>query len=587
MNDSDIRILYIDKSQENHSLLKEIISEIIPNSIINTALDCNTGLRIARTDEPDLVLLDLDMPCEEVLNVIRQLKHGKYPDQIPVISLTSPETSDQTRTRAMEAGAEVFLSKPPDKDELTTRIMSFLKRKAVTNHVRPDKEYLERLISERTKEIENELLERKKTEEELRKANQKLRQTQIATLNLLEDLKIEMTAREESDAALIKAKERAEESDRLKSAFLANMSHEIRTPMNGIIGFSGLLNDPELDTEDRDRFIRIINDNCQQLLHIISDLIDISKIEAGLIEPEPVEFCLNDLMDSLYESYQLKTLSKGLRLNLFKDLVCNACSIMADQGKLRQVVENLLINSIKFTEKGEINFGYKLEGERIRFFVEDTGIGIAPEHKEAIFNRFWQVETGLARQYGGTGLGLSISNAYVNKMGGEIMLESTLGKGSCFSFTLPYSHSGKLGSRQSEVRHDLPDFKGKTILVVEDEPDNFEFLEIILGRQKFKLLHAWNGKEAIKIFEANPEIDLVLMDFKLPDMPGQEITKDFIRQRPSVPVIATTAYAMSGDREKAIQAGCLDYIAKPIRQDELVGMLSKHIRYSAYKEDMG
>jgi len=457
------------------------------------------------------------------------------------------------------------------------QIMSMVKVNEAADHQRHDETYLAKLISERTIEIENELLQRKKTEEELRKANQKLKQTQIATLNLLEDLKIEMTAREKSEAALITAKEKAEESDRLKSAFLANMSHEIRTPMNGIIGFSGLLGDSDLVAKDRDHYIRIINDNCQQLLHIISDIIDISKIEAGLVEPEPTEFCLNDLMDSLYENYRLKTLDKGLRLNLYKDLVCDACSILADQGKLRQVIENLLTNAIKFTKEGEINFGYRLKQNIILFYMEDTGIGIAPQHQEAIFSRFWQVETGLARQYGGTGLGLSISSAYVTQMGGEIKLKSTLGKGSCFTFTLPYKQSGKLSITRTSSKGISSFFKGKTILIVEDEPDNFELLNIILGRKKFNILHAWNGKEAIQIFEEHPEIDLVLMDFKLPDITGQEITKALLEKRSSVPVIATTAYAMSGDREKAIQAGCVDYIPKPIRSEELVMMLSGYI----------
>jgi len=577
MNDKNIRILAIDDNQDNLTVLKAEIAEMIPDATTYTASDGSTGIELTRVNDPHVILLDIVMPGVDGLSVCRQLKQDENLQHIPIVILTALKTDQKIRIKAMEAGAEAFLSNPIDKVELFAMIMSMVKVKKAADHQRLEKADLAKLISERTQEIDKELLQRKRAEEELQKANQKLKQTQIATLNLLEDLKKEITAREKSEAELVRAKEKAEESDRLKSAFLANMSHEIRTPMNGIIGFSGLLSDPDLNAVDLNRYIRIINDNCQQLLHIISDLIDISKIEAGMVEPEITEFCLNDLMNSLYENYHQKAVLKSLKLNLYNDLVCDACNILADKGKLRQVIENLLTNAVKFTKEGEVNFGYRLKNNTILFFIEDTGIGIAPQHQEAIFNRFWQVEAGLARQYGGTGLGLSISSAYVNKMGGKIELESTLGKGSRFSFTLPYKQSGKITAPKAGVKGDTLDFRGKTILIVEDEPDNFEFLEIILGRKKFNILHAWNGKEAIKIFEDHPEIDLVLMDFKLPDITGQEITKTFLRKRESVPVIASTAYAMSGDREKAIQAGCVDYIPKPIRAEELIGILSGHI----------
>jgi len=278
MNDKNIRILAIDDNQDNLTVLKAEIAEMIPDATTYTASDGSTGIELTRVNDPHVILLDIVMPGVDGLSVCRQLKQDENLQHIPIVILTALKTDQKIRIKAMEAGAEAFLSNPIDKVELFAMIMSMVKVKKAADHQRLEKADLAKLISERTQEIDKELLQRKRAEEELQKANQKLKQTQIATLNLLEDLKKEITAREKSEAELVRAKEKAEESDRLKSAFLANMSHEIRTPMNGIIGFSGLLSDPDLNAVDLNRYIRIINDNCQQLLHIISDLIDISKI---------------------------------------------------------------------------------------------------------------------------------------------------------------------------------------------------------------------------------------------------------------------------------------------------------------------
>jgi PAS domain S-box-containing protein len=399
-----------------------------------------------------------------------------------------------------------------------------------------------------------------------------------------------------TEQALVAAKEKAEESDRLKSAFLANMSHEIRTPMNGIIGFAGLLQDPETTEEERDRFISIINENSDQLLHIINDVLDISKIEAGLIELKATRIPLNELIDTVYQTFRKKAMDRNLELVAEKP--DPGVWIHTDQTKLRQILDNLVSNALKFTFSGSVRFGYRLKGEGIvGLYVSDTGIGIDQQHHGIIFERFRQVGDNKVNLPGGNGLGLAITHAYVRAIGGTITLESVPGKGTTFFVTLPLvngpdriegrlpEHPGEdSGAGLSEIpaatlpetpAHE-PEYIEKPVLVVEDEEDNFEYLRIILTRMNLAVVHARDAAEAIRCLSGTG-FGLVLMDIKLPDMSGYDLVKRLKEIRPGIPVVAQTAYALSEDREKALRSGCDDYVSKPIPVEEIRRIIGHYL----------
>jgi PAS domain S-box-containing protein len=375
---------------------------------------------------------------------------------------------------------------------------------------------------------------------------------------------------------------KAEESDRLKTAFLNNMSHEIRTPLNGILGFTSLLDDPETTAEDKKYFYRIINQNGDQLLSIINDIISIATIESGQEKVREAFTNVNEMLNMLYDQFRLQGVGKDLMLN-YRTFIRNEDSIVkTDETKLRQILTNLIGNALKFTEQGMVEFGCSLEGNMLKFFVTDTGIGIPAEMHEVIFDRFRQANANPRKEYGGNGLGLAISKAYVKLLGGSIWLESVPGKGTTFWFTIPYNHL--LSPSINKVFKDKPvsdlSGAGKTLLVAEDVYANYQLLEAILKKMDFRIMHVENGIEAIEACRNHPEIDLVLMDVKMPEMDGYEATSQIKMLRPGLPVIAVTAYALSGDKEKALKAGCDDYISKPVKAAMLVEVLRRFLTIS-------
>jgi signal transduction histidine kinase/CheY-like chemotaxis protein len=375
------------------------------------------------------------------------------------------------------------------------------------------------------------------------------------------------------------AKEKAEESDKLKSMFLANMSHEIRTPMNAIMGFSNLLLEPGLSIEKIENYVQIIHVSSLQLLTIISDIIDISKIDANQITLNSELVNVNNLLKELYISYNRSVELKNIHLNCICEHPRLTVQAITDGNRIKQVFCNLLDNALKFTQKGKIDFGYKIKEGFIEFYVADTGIGIATENYELIFKRFRQVDATNNRINGGNGLGLSISKALIEKLGGTITIKSILGKGSTIIFTIPYIKNSKNNSptRSKGKSRQFNGGEGKTILIAEDEINNYAYIEEILSDSKVKIVHAWDGNEAVECVKNNPDISLVLMDIKMQKMDGYEALRLIKQIRPSIPVIAQTAYALSYDKTQTLQAGFDNYISKPIAKDTLIEIISGYL----------
>ncbi len=397
-----------------------------------------------------------------------------------------------------------------------------------------------------------------------------LNQELINSINDLKSVNIE----------LVSAKIKAEESDKLKSAFLANMSHEIRTPINAIMGFSEFLLDSNLPKENLESFVHIINSSCQNLMSIISDVLDISKIEANQISIDYKPININTFMNDLFETYEKLIEGKQIQVRLLyspnrpKDFFL----LKSDENRIKQALCNLLNNAIKFTKEGKIEFGYKIKEKFVEFYVKDTGIGVAPENQAIIFQRFRQVETSNNREFGGNGLGLSISKALVEKLGGNIYLTSELGKGSTFTFTIPYSNeivNAEIPSPAAKAKD--YDWNNKTILLVEDEKFNHTYIEEILKHTNAKVLNAWDGQEAVEQVKRNSDISLVLMDIKMPVMDGYESMRLIKHMRPTIPIIAQTAFALNSDREQALEGGFDNYISKPIDKEYFMAVIDNYL----------
>jgi len=380
---------------------------------------------------------------------------------------------------------------------------------------------------------------------------------------------------------LAEAKNKAEESDRLKSAFLQNMSHEIRTPLNAICGFASILGNPDLQDEKRDMFISIIHNASNQLLNIVTDVLTISSLETHQEKINKSNFEIAPILEEMRSNFESLCTSKGLQFIISTPVSKMANYLNTDRNKVAQIFNCLISNAVKFTHKGAVEIGYAfkyIEDKKIiEFFVKDTGIGIAEKYRELIFERFVQGDPNTSRFYGGTGLGLTIAKAFTEMLGGSIRLESETQKGSIFYFSLPHQFNTDVTLPKHKK---IKNGDTITILVADDELYNFQYFEEIVREMNIKLLHAKNGEECVEMSYKNHDLSLILMDIKMPIMDGFEATAKVRKILPEVPIVAQTAYILENERN-IYQTVFDDYLIKPINIKDFSKMLNKFIEFES------
>lgn len=432
-----------------------------------------------------------------------------------------------------------------------------------------EKKVLEEMVRKRTKDIENQNEEILSQKERIEEQNVQLELHQNELENLVE----------ERTADLKKAKEKAEESDKLKSAFLANISHEIRTPLNAIVGFSGLLTYDQITDEEMKQYVGLIKSNSDDLIDLISDIIDIAKIESGQLDVRLVECDINKLLNDIYSTFkEIFESKKGGEVQLsFQPESQEKLIIKTDPIRIRQIIINLLSNALKYTQAGSVRMGYTINSDRIEFWVIDTGIGIPFDSQPYIFDRFRKVDRSSDRLYSGTGLGLTISKNLVELLGGTIWFESAPDKGSKFYFSIPLNRVDYKESNNILPEKEVFTLVDKTILICDDDADSLSFLRIFIKNLNLNIVEATDGLEAINLLKQHPEVDLVLLDIKMPLLNGHETFNEIRKISKQVPVIAQTAYALTEDIIKINETGFNDFISKPIIVEELVRILNKYL----------
>lgn len=524
------KILIVDDKPENlvalELILRDFGVEVISAGSGNEAL--------VKTLEHDfaVALVDVQMPEMdgfEMVKLLRQIDKTRY---LPVIFISAIYSENQYIIQGVEAGGVDFIIKPIQPAILLGKVKVFLD------------------LYEQKKRLEIEIQERIKTEEYLRATRE----------------------------SLLEAKKRAEESDKLKTAFLANMSHEIRTPLTTIVGFAGLLAEDCLSRETKNEYVNYIYKSSENLIAIINDILDVAKIEAGQLKIEKVPVDINLLMNEMYQTFQAKIdiQEKNIALHLQAPST-DPFIINTDEGRLRQILQNLLGNAFKFTPEGEIRFGYTEKDSFVEFFVNDTGIGIPDEKIEAIFERFQKIENGRSLNTSGTGLGLAIVKKLVEFLGGSISVTSELNNGSQFTFSIP---KDALAIKQDaiETSTNLPEnlnWSSKKVMVVEDEFSTYVLLESMLSPTGVQLQWAKNGQEAVDALSDN--IDAVLMDINMPVMSGIDAFKELRKVNERIPIIAQTAYAMADEKEHLTEMGFDGYITKPIIKTNLLQVLNSFL----------
>jgi len=528
----DARILIVDDQQANIDILVGLL-EFKGYSKMKTITDPRLVNGLMKSFNPDIILLDLLMPHLtgfEVMDDIKKIVPER--EYFPILVLTADMTM-QTKQRALANGAKDFLVKPFDLIEASLRINILLEARYLHQQLENQNKVLEEKVWERTMEV-------------VRK-------------------NVELEA----------ARDKAQASDRLKTAFMQNISHEVRTPLNGIVGFGNLLAESNLSSEDRKQYVSLLKVSSNRLVNTMTDYMDIALIASNSMEVHLKAVNIVNVLKELESKFQNLTGTKKLTFDLIIPLNAEEFFIETDPELFRKIISHLLDNAVKFTQQGSITLGYSVGSDKLEFFITDTGVGISDEKKDLIFECFIQENTDMTRGYEGSGLGLSITTGILKLLGGEISVESVKGTGTSFFFTLPFkSHTNDLfeggGLRLKNKSPLAPIF-----LVADDEYAHRVYMESFLKKIASAVFLARNGREAVGLIREHPEISLVLMDLKMPVMDGFEATKEIKSFRKDLPVIAVTAYALSGDEKKAYDCGCDDYIVKPTSTDELLLKLKK------------
>jgi signal transduction histidine kinase len=536
MESNRIKILYVDDEKANLTNFKFLFQD---DYNIFTTVSAKEGLEILKTTEIQIVISDQRMPDMTGIDFLSRISK-LYPEIIRILLTAYTETKDILD--AINIGQVYqYITKP-------------FQEQVISNILKNASEIW--LLKEANNNL---IVELRAKNEEYEQINEELRQSN-------EELQI--------------AKDKTEESDRLKTAFLQNMSHEIRTPMNAIMGFSSLLAENFNNKDNLEKFSEIIKQRCSDLLEIINDILDISKIESGQLFVHLAECNIHELFEELtdfFAEYKKRIGKEHITLSMEAGCIHPENVVLTDKVKLKQIFINLLNNAFKFTDVGKIEGGCQVDADNnLLFYVSDTGIGIPLDQQQIIFERFSQLNPGSNKLVSGTGLGLPIVKGLVNLLGGEIHLRSEPKKGSTFSFSI--SKKPYLANQYSPDIENTSDqsMLNKTILIVEDDVYNIRYLKELLSGKGLNLLLAECGSDAIEMALNNP-IDIVLMDIRLPDINGYEATRQIRKHKPDLKIIAQTAYAAQDEKQKAYDAGCDDYISKPTQKDSLLSILHKHL----------
>ncbi len=568
-------ILYIDDERENLTGFRYVFKRYFN---VHTASSAKEGLKILKQVPVKVLISDQRMPETTGVELLEEVATN-YPEIYRIILTGYTEVADIIN--AINKGKVFqFIRKPWDKDEVKVIIDNAIKLYDLNSK---NKQLIVSLEASNTQleEINSNL------EDKVRERTKKIEQQNVELekhRNNLEEL-VKQRTRE-----LERAKEKAEESDRLKTSFLANVSHEIRTPMNAIMGFSELLIAEDHEPTEKKEFKEQIILNSKSLLRLIDDIIDIAKIEANQVSLDYKGYNLHKILDELQTVYSKlkdeqnkKDVELELEINNGEDIF-----IMTDKIRLQQILSNLIGNALKFTEKGGISFGYKLINDDqqqpfLRFYVTDTGIGIPNEAHTYIFDRFRKADLNDDKLFRGTGLGLFISKSLVEKFEGRIWLESVPKQGSKFFFEIPYIPAGNEDIVESnndrELTFDSFDFDGKLILVAEDEDASYTFIEKVMKYTNAKLIRTRNGQETLDVLKTNQQpISLILMDIQMPVMSGFQAIQHIKENNYRIPIIAQTAYALSNQKKEILKTGCDAFLSKPIKSFELLNTIKQYIQ---------